>query len=228
MKTVLFLIMISFVACKDSKVNERSDIQPKIGSLMNKEAKIAFEALKNKYAATKARGEYTFPDIMPFTLIREIDSLDVEVMPYYNFDGEKFYNDPSPENIVKALSKPDDHVYFAVKRNGEIMYSLMAVKRNGEWVFGEMGEDWGKVISWIPSRLAEVGATSYKIFRPCGLEYVVYEKAGKPIFCRITGEEVQSAEKLCETFVNMMNQAKEDRKYLQEQEKNLPEKYRRK
>lgn len=229
---ILFVLILFVFACSDSKKNIKIGEDPQVGNLMDGKTKAAFDGLKAEYksmsASIKARGAFTCMDSPPFIVIRDMDSLDVEVMPYYDFDQEKFYKDPSPENILKSLSKPDDKVYFAVKKNSVIMYSLMAAKKDGEWKFDGLSEDWGKVIGWLPSRLAEAGTTSYKIFRPCGLEYVVYERAGKPVFCRITGEEVKSAEKLCESLVNIMTRSEEDWKYLQELEKNLPEKYRKK
>lgn len=54
---------------------------------------------------------------------------------------------------------------------------------------------------------------------------MVYDRNGKPVFCRITGEEEDSAEKMCEGFVNMINQGKENMKFLEENAKNLPEQY---
>lgn len=230
MKNLILLVLILFVfACSDSKKDIKTEKRPEVGNLMDDRARAAFVGLKSMYesmsASMKSRGESSRMDIPPFIVIRDMDSLDVEVMPYYDFNEEKFYEDPSPENIIKNLSKADDKVYFAVKKNGEIMYSMMAVQKGGKWQFDGMSEDWGRIIGWLPAKLLEAGATSYKIFRPCGLEYVVYEKDGKPVFCRITGEEA-SVEKMCESFVNMINQGKENEKFLEENEKNLPEEFR--
>ena len=202
MKNLISCIcVLLIVACVASKVKEKSGTRLIVGNFMDEKAKAAFDGLKKKYAS--------FPNRLPYSLIRSIDTLDLEVMPYYEFDYEKFYLDPSPETLLKCLEEPDDKVYFSIKKNGEITYSLIAVKRNGEWQLGEFGEGWGKVIAWLPAKLAEAGTTSYKIFRPCGLEYVVYMRNGEPVFCRITGEEA-SVESMCESFVNMIRQGKED------------------
>ena len=187
---ILCVCVLLIGACVDSKVKEKSGTRLIVGNFMDEKAKAAFDGLKKKYASTEARGEYVFPNRLPYSLIRSIDSLDLET-------------------LLKCLEEPDDKVYFSVKKDGEITYNLIAVKRNGEWQFGEFGEGWGKVIAWLPAKLTEAGTTSYKIFRPCGLEYVVYERNGEPVFCRITGEEA-SVEGMCESFVNMIRQGKED------------------
>lgn len=206
---ILCICVLLIGACAVSKVKEKSGTGLIVGNFMDEKAKAAFDGLKKKYASAEARGEYVFPDRLPYSLIRSMDSLDLEVMSYYEFDYEKFYLDPSPETLLKCLEEPDDKVYFSIKKDGEITYSLIAVIRNGVWQLGEFGEGWENVIAWLPVKLAEAGTTSYKIFRPCGLEYVVYMRNGEPVFCRITGEEV-AVESMCESFVNMIRQGKED------------------
>lgn len=126
MKNLILLVLILFVfACSDSKKDIKTEKRPEVGNLMDDRARAAFVGLKSMYesmsASMKSRGESSRMDIPPFIVIRDMDSLDVEVMPYYDFNEEKFYGDPSPENIIKNLSKADDKVYFAVKKNGEIM-----------------------------------------------------------------------------------------------------------
>ena len=91
---ILFVLISCIFACSDSKKNVKVGEDPKVGNFMNEKAKVAFDGLKMMYksmaASMKARGEFTCMDIPPFIVIRDMDSLDVEVMPYYDFDQEKF------------------------------------------------------------------------------------------------------------------------------------------
>ena len=147
-----------------------------------------------------------------FTAILNIDSTDVTLLPYYDFDTAIFYKDPSPEKILESLVVSND-LYFAISKDGCLEYSMLAKRKEDAWILSRFSENWGDIIKWFPERLREADSKDFKIFRVGGVEYFLYYKKGKPIYSTNIGKEI-SEEILCETILESINRAVENKKYL--------------
>ncbi|WP_292268785.1 hypothetical protein [Butyricimonas sp.] len=216
MKNIIFACLSIILAnCSINKDNSNSIDKTKLGNILSNHEMLIVNNMKNFYSIKDASGSRSLPKDMPFSAMSEMDSSNMELLPYYDFDEKAFYNDPSPESILNNLSKSKD-MFFSIKKEGKLMYSMLLKKVGENWRLQRLREDWERIIGWLPERLSTADSKEYIIFRPCGLEYVIYYKGGKPVFCRITGEEI-SGEKLCETLVEMINIGMKNKKFLEEQ-----------
>ncbi|HJA13961.1 MAG TPA: hypothetical protein H9796_02610 [Candidatus Butyricimonas faecavium] len=147
-----------------------------------------------------------------FAEILNIDSTNITLLPYYDFDTAIFYEDPSPEKILESLTVSDD-LYFAISKDGCLAYSLLAKKKEDSWVLSRFSENWGEVIKWFPEKLQDADSRDFKIFRAGGIEYFLYYKNGKTIYSTNIGQEI-SEEILCETILESIHRVDENKKYL--------------
>lgn len=215
MKNIIFICLsIILVGCSINKDASNPIDNTKLGSILSNHEKLIVDNMKNLYSIKDASGSRSLPREMPFSVMSEIDSSNLELLPYYELDEKVFYNDPSPENILSNLSKSEDK-YFSIKKDGKLMYSMILKKVEENWRLRQLRGDWERIIGWLPEKLSTADSREYKIFSTCGLEFVIYTKEGKPVFCRITGEEI-SGEKLCESIIEIINNAKENSKNIEE------------
>lgn len=55
-------------------------------------------------------------------------------MPFYHLDIDKFYEDPTPENLLLSLYQPDTLAMLLVREKANTSYLLIAQKQNSHWI----------------------------------------------------------------------------------------------
>lgn len=210
MKFACFIIMILIIfACSDRKTNFLSEKIAGIDKpLSENESKILKDVQK------ECMGYFTFrsEDIdEPFKTLLEIDTFQLSVSPAYELDIASFYADPSPEMLLSCLSPLENQMWYVGRGANGKTVRLDLLKEGGKWRVSGSIDDFGRVISWLPSKLAQADSKKYMEFNVFGNEYIVYFKDDKPVFHRITGMEI-SADKLCEYIVESVNATRENLK----------------
>lgn len=147
MISIAFLLSSYSIAINDNKKNSELGV-----ALTSKEIH-AIKDLKEMVLGFTGKSRMT---AIPFSFaeILNIDSTNITLLPYYDFDTAIFYEDPSPEKILESLTVSDD-LYFAISKDGYLAYSLLAKKKEDSWVLSRFSENWGEVIKWFPERLQD-------------------------------------------------------------------------
>ena len=140
----------------------------------------------------------------PDKTLVELKKCHIEICPYYEFDVQEFYSSPSPAKILECLSLPQDKVCLWGKREDGTTFLLMTIKENDVWKMESMTEEWENVVSWLPDKLLEANTKEYKMFTLYAMNYFLFYRDGRPVYCDLTGKEY-TPDKVCEEFVNEVN-----------------------
>ena len=122
--------------------------------------------------------------------LSELDNFKLSTLPFYNFDVEKFYANPSPERLMECMIPSDKVNVFAGERDGNLKFCFSIRKENDKWTFDEYIENWGNIISWLPDSLKKADSPQCKIFIHGSREYLTYKRNGNNLYFRITGEYI--------------------------------------
>ena len=60
------------------------------------------------------------------------------------------------------------------------------------------------MVSWLPDKLLEANTKEYKMFTLYAMNYFLFYRDGRPVYCDLTGKEY-TPDKVCEEFVNEVN-----------------------
>lgn len=192
MKKVFIFIMALFaLACNDKKGHSNATSQEVsiYGTPVTALASEALQHVKQRFAGLKTKSADSKLNTKILNVFKELDHYTLTQCPYYKLNIEAFYNNPSPETLLSCLFVSEDEVYYIGERDGKVEFNLVLTKKGSEWE-SELGEHWDKVIGWLPAKLEEAGSKDFKIFRVYWQEYVTYNQNEKPVFHRITGEEI--------------------------------------
>ena len=124
MKTLLcILIVISFIGCNEIDKSPKKEL--------TKEQKSIIESIVSfaDSLGSKSRSSSTM-----LSKIASIKNNDVEFLHFYRFDMDKFYDDPTPENLLLSLYQPDDFAMLGIQEEGSKSYTLTTEKQNSKWI----------------------------------------------------------------------------------------------
>ncbi|HJF70617.1 MAG TPA: hypothetical protein K8V05_07665 [Butyricimonas virosa] len=200
MKYFKLLFFIGLVACN----RQVSDNLTNTGDIeLTGEGKKVVQSLKQYIDTLYACADDGLKTIDPYATIKDLDSYTLFELPYYEFDQDRFYEAPSPENLLKSFYKPKNEKWFWGYKVDTIR--LTAVKVNNVWMMRTLMHDWEKVIGWLSLKLEEAKTKDYRLLKLGYNEYVTFRRNGRSIFYPITGTREISDDEFCEIAVNYIN-----------------------
>lgn len=144
------------------------------------------------------------------TVLRDFAALgnkELEAVPIYHFDIDKFYEDPKPENILSSLFRPDSLRVFVVRDKGNILYAVVAEKYKEKWYPYSILDD-AKEMYEKAARLMDGGKnTDLQIIKFEGIYYRTYLKEGKRVYMGVNGVEM-TPEQMCSELVSLISAMK--------------------
>lgn len=207
------MVILIAVACSDKKMNPLSEKIAGIDKPLNEVEMRLLKDLQKEYIGYFTSRSENVDE--PFKTLIEMDSFEFSVCPAYELDIDRFYMNPSAEMLLACLSPLKNQIWFAGKQANGKSVRLDFLKEGERWRLSGSINDFGKVVSWLPMALAKADSRRYMEFNVFGHEYVVYLKNGKPIYHRITGDEI-SADRLCEYIMESINVTQENLKFRKE------------
>ena len=196
MKKYVFLFVLSLLfACADN-VSPGSRQKQGTGELSASEQLIV-QTLKDffKPVLETSRSEEG-AESGTFSFFRNIDAYALSSLPYYVFDSEKFYENPSPEMLACCLRPSTSEKWFMGVATDSVFFS--AVEQDSTWRMRSFIQQWGKLVSWLPAKLQEANTDDYKLFKLGYNIYVSFNRNGHDVYYPITGLYELSEEKFCE------------------------------
>ena len=228
MKQSIFIgIALLALACSDPKINEEkqysfSEITENLGSEYDQMLAEIKAYGKSLVQTNDARSVQTDPFYQFFATM---DEYEYARIPIYKLDLEKFYENPSEENLQEYMF-PTDEMMLAAMKNGKMGMRIFAEKRESGWCITSTGQAFGEVIGWLRDSLYHAGTKDYKLFTIGGREWITYDKDGEHCYFRSIGISISPA-KLCEHCVNTYNRMLEEQKEILEHPEIFPYEHKR-
>ena len=212
MKSMYILVLLLGISCSCSKNNNQSSSAVnKIGYVFTVSEQKAVEEVKKDIKSlllpSVSRTDNKLA-MSPFQKMSDLDEFELSFLPYYAFDLEKFYSDPSPEMLRNSIESNPLFKWILARKDGIIDFKILIENKNSKWIFKRYAENWEKAVHWLKDSLS--GVTEYKLFLCDRLEFFEFKKAGKYYYYTSLGKPF-SEEQLCEYFVDMMNQKLENK-----------------
>ena len=111
---IQFLLVINFICY--------AGIDPSPQKKLTEEQKGIIESLVS--FADSLNGKTKSSSII-LTKIATLKNDNVEFMPFYHLDIDKFYEDPTPENLLLSLYQPDTLAMLLVREKADTSYLLI-------------------------------------------------------------------------------------------------------
>ena len=210
---VLFISTLFVISCSTP-----SDSNVKNGDIGNYGIAIsapAQEAVKSLQDMLKIyqNGESRSTTSPSFDALFRMDSTNVALLPYYEFNTDAFYENPAPENIIPNLS-PSKDMYIALVENDLITASFRTHKTGTKWEIRGYTESCVRTLACLSDKFKESDSCDYKIFRCGGSEFYIFTINGKIVFYDSLGQTI-SGNKLCSTLLQLLNKARSGNEWLQ-------------
>lgn len=151
---IQFLLVISFI-CYDG-------IDPSPQKKLTKKQKGIIESLVS--FADSLNGKTKSSSII-LTKIATLKNDNVEFMPFYHLDIDKFYKDPTPENLLLSLYQPDTLAMLLLREKADTSYLLIVQKQNSHWIPNILMQDFGKNIQNVKDKIPDIKNADFKIFQ---------------------------------------------------------------
>lgn len=195
----LYVIWVLFFLCSCGNNNRNVDGMSKGSniSLTGKDSSI-IDMLEQRYTMlTRA-----LPQEEPNVTLASLKQCKLEVCPYYDFDVQGFYSNPSPQGILDNLKTLKDRICWVGERQDGTDFLLFAQKSDGTWKMERLVEGWKELVVWLPNKLQEAGVNEYKMFSCYASYFFLFYRESQPIFCDIQGNEY-TPNKMCEIMMGM-------------------------
>ena len=183
---ILSLLCVAFVTgCSEKRItsvpgNFLSDAQQ---ALTTEETKI-FNSVKEDLREFIARnGLLLQASLSP----GDIDKITVSTIPYYEFDRDKFFQNPVPERILECCTIPENKVMFLGKMNNKVVILFKACWEEplNTWFAREVDCDSNsvkKILSWIPQKIKKPDISHCKLIKVFGLTQLAYTEGKKTTY----------------------------------------------
>lgn len=198
MKTLLcILIVISFIGCNEIDKSPKKEL--------TKEQKSIIESIVSfaDSLGSKSRSSSTM-----LSKIASIKNNDVEFLHFYRFDMDKFYDDPTPENLLLSLYQPDDFAMLGIQEEGSKSYTLTTEKQNSKWIPCTMMHDFGEKIQNVKAKIPDVENSDFRIFQFEHLYYFTYTTKEGRVYENMRGNVLTPA-MMCDRLLMLINLIKE-------------------
>lgn len=206
MKSLLFLLIaISFICCNEMGKSSRKEL--------TKEQKSIIESLVS--FADSLEGKSRSSSNM-LTRIAAIENNGVEFLSFYRLDMNKFYEDPTPDNLLLSLYQPDDFTMLAVQEKSNSSYVLTAEKQNSNWIPSVMMNDFGERIQNVKARIQDIENSDFRIIQFENLYFYTYIDCEGRVYEDMKGQIITPG-MMCDrllTLINAIKQAAEEGEIL--------------
>lgn len=210
----IFIICLFFVSCS---IEKSSNSQKTIGYVLTNQEQKAVKDVRNEIKSFIGDNATRSDDVpAAFLDISNLNNFRLSFLPYYDFDIDKFYADPSPENMRRCIKLIPSLKWILAREGDYIKFKILVEKKNDSWRFMRHADEWGRILTWLGDTLKET--SSYKLFLFEHREFFEIEKSGTFSYYTSLGQPF-SEDKLCEYFVEMMNQKLENEKQIIEEGK---------
>ena len=142
------------------------------------------------------------------TKIATLKNDNVEFMPFYHLDIDKFYKDPTPENLLLSLYQPDDFAMLVVQEKASSSYALTTKKQKSNWVPNAMMHDFGEKILHVKSKIPNVENSDFRIFQFEALYFYTYTSKGERVYEDMRGN-VFTPGMMCDRLLIVINAIKQ-------------------
>lgn len=201
MKTILcILISISFIGCNEMDKSAKKELTKEQKSII--ESIISFA----DSIGGKSRSSSTM-----LSRIATIKTNNVEFLNFYYFDMDKFYEDPTPENLLSSLYQPNDFAILVVQEKDSSSYALTTEKQKSNWVPRAIMHDFGEKIQNDKAKIPEVENSDFRIFQFEALYFYTYISKGERVYEDMRGN-IFTPGMMCDrllTVINAIKQAEE-------------------
>lgn len=198
MKTLLCIsIVISFICCNNMNESSQKGLTKEQKNIIESVVSFADSLVKKNYSASTMLSK-----------IAVIKSDSVEFLNFYHFDMDKFYNDPTPENLLLSLYQPDDFAMLVVQEEGSKSYTLTTEKQNSKWIPHTMMHDFGEKIQNVKAKIPDVENSDFRIFQFEHLHYFTYTTKEGRVYENMQGIVLTPA-MMCDRLLMLINLIKE-------------------
>ncbi|MDY4044317.1 MAG: hypothetical protein SOY65_11020 [Marinifilaceae bacterium] len=205
-------------ACNNPEVNNSDYAIEKLGKPIGEQQEKIVQDLKTLFAVPEeSRSNSAMMSSFSRQFATYIDDYQLQQFDYYDFDLERFYNDPSEENLQKCLI-PREELFLVATKEGRAEYNVTVKKINNQdmWGIDRVIPNYQQTIGWLPDSLSKAETNKVKIFTLGSRDLVTYERKGEACYFKINGEPFTPA-KLCEFLVEEYKQGKNMEQTLQKQ-----------
>lgn len=194
---IQFLLVISFI-CYDG-------IDPSPQKKLTKKQKGIIESLVS--FADSLNGKTKSSSII-LTKIATLKNDNVEFMPFYHLDIDKFYEDPTPENLLLSLYQPDTLAMLLLREKADTSYLLIVQKQNSHWIPNILMQDFGKNIQNVKDKIPDIKNADFKIFQFEHLYFYSYISKKEQIYEDMRGN-ILTPKMMCNKLFTIIDAIKE-------------------
>ena len=171
---LLLCLVLLFVSCSGDKLItvKNSLFDPK-QTLTPTEIEI-YSNLKEDFQQNMV--ENFNPNDPTYYTFADIDRMKIHTIPYYEFNEDLFFEDPSYDRILTSCIMPENKVMFLGKLEGKVIALFLAHKRKS-WLMEELvkGPDLIKnTIDWIHEKIAYPDSSHCRLVKIYALTYLAY------------------------------------------------------
>ena len=210
--TLFLSCFFLFTSCSEKKITSATN-----NSLLNPNQVLAsnetkvynavkwdiLDRAKDNTARSKSSGSLLSPQV--------VERMEVYRIPYYEFNEEDFFKDPTPERIITCCYPPEDKMMFIGKMSGEIVSIFEASKKKDKWYIGIFYDDANfikETLSWIPKKIEYPDSSHLKLITIYGLQHFAYTNDNKTTYYRFTGQPEAYESELFDYIVSAHENAK--------------------
>ncbi len=167
MRTLIlwFMLFSVLISCNNKEV-ARNEVTANLltrGISLSDKEKGVIEGLKDFLKLLPKTKDNTSSPL--FRTLYRLDDFQISAFPYVLLDEEKFYNSPSPEDLLKFLYIPDDQYAFFGKDKEGYNFKLVAIRYENNWAPEIYNEKWEENHSWLKEKLKDANTEEYQLFR---------------------------------------------------------------
>lgn len=198
MKILLCIsIVISFICCNNMNKSSQKGLTREQKSIIKSVVSFADSLVKKNYSSSTILSK-----------IAVIKSDSVEFLNFYYFDMDKFYHDPTPENLLSSLYQPDDFAMLVVQEKASSSYVLTTKKQKSNWAPHAMMHDFGEKIQNVKSKIPDVENSDFRIFQFEALYFYTYISKGERFYEDMRGN-VFTPGMMCDRLLIVINSIKQ-------------------
>ncbi len=199
MKLLVHLLIISsFICCHEKEKVSQTEL--------TREQKNIIESLA---AFADSLGGKSRSSSTMLTRMATIKDDNVEFLHFNRLDMDKFYEDPTPENLLLSLYQPDDFAMLVVREKSNSSYVITTKKQNVNWTPEVMMLDFGEKFQSIKAKVADVENSDFRIFQFEHLYFYTYRNNEKKRVYEDMRGNIFTPSVMCDRLLNVINAIKE-------------------
>lgn len=219
MKTTLFILgILFFIACSNEKLERTNQLLAKNEIAITEEMDAALQEAIQEHIAIQAGNpntkslpvEFQFPSTQ-----EEFAALEFTTLPLYRFDYRVFLENPSAEQLSKAILPAEDEMIFLAKRDRR-MTLLMGIEQDaqGEWHKNNLGKNefyFNRDFALLPELLEKIDGNEFYCLDYFGHLKLVYKQNGETFFAgTINGGNAETEKEFAKGALRLSQYTKEN------------------